>query len=156
MDAERLRLMLEILASLSTALGIPLAIVLFYREKKKERRELEFAVYDAPHREYLEYLRLCLEYPELDAAEDSLKEIPTPLERKTTTLFTILISMLERAFLLYGVHRIEEQWRGWDAYIDDWCAQERFRQAWRRLGGQFDERFVEYVNTKLPVELRVG
>ncbi len=57
---------LEMLSYIATILGIPLALLLFWDEKRKERRDREYGTYDALDNKYIEFLQLLLEYPHLD------------------------------------------------------------------------------------------
>lgn len=143
----------EWLSYLAAIVGIPLAIWLFYNEKRKERLDRELGTYDALDNKYIEFLNLCLENPELDVfdIETKLRKELTPEQKKKELMiFNILISILERAFLMYREHRSTKigktQWVGWDQYIHDWVSRSNFRKAWHILGEQFDTEFIEYMN----------
>ena len=76
------------------------------------------------------------------------------------TLFEILISVLESAFLLYESQESElreKQWRGWVDYLRIWARREDFRRAWPVLKGNFDRTFVHMMNDLVEAEkVRVG
>ncbi|MBK7918423.1 MAG: hypothetical protein IPJ94_19630 [Chloroflexi bacterium] len=65
---------MELLAKIATILGIPLAIILSLTKKAK-RDVREYGTYDASADKYIDYLRLCMENPELDLYD-------IPLEKK--------------------------------------------------------------------------
>lgn len=153
---ETIRLVFEILANIATLLGVPIAIWLFANEKRRERLDREYGTYDALDEKYIEYLKLCLEYPELDVFDYAKSEIDQFLSKKNKSvekqeliLFTILISIFERSFLMYRDQSTalkKEQWMGWDEYIRDYAVRNNFRLAWKILGTQFDAKFLQYMD----------
>ena len=74
MDFLRL---ITIIAHIAAILGIPLALFLFYDEKRKERRDREYGTYNALDDKYIAFLQLCIEHPELNLYS-------TPLEVSTS------------------------------------------------------------------------
>nr|CBX28143.1 unknown protein [uncultured Desulfobacterium sp.] len=68
--------------------------------------------------------------------------------RQEQVLFLILISILERAYLMYHDQSTDikkRQWTGWVEYIRDYCRKENFRRRWPTLGPQFDKGFVTFM-----------
>jgi hypothetical protein len=64
-------------------------------------------------------------------------------------LYLILISILERAFLMYQEQSSQvqsRQWEGREGYMKDFCTRENFRNAWPELGPQFDTQFVGFMD----------
>ena len=149
---------LQALSYCAVILGIPLALRQHYRAVKKEQRDRELAqrdrelgTYNALDEKYIEYLRLCLKYPNLDVF-DVPHPSPAPLspedERLQIILFTILMSIFERAYLMYGDQGEEvkkRQWAGWESYIQGFCQRDNFRRAWKTSGSTFDTRFQAYM-----------
>jgi hypothetical protein len=146
---------LEMLSYLATILGIPIAILLYMNEKRKERLEREYGTYHALDEKYLEYLNLCIDNPDLDLYYlplDKRPKLTSEQKIRQYAMFEILVSLMERAFLMYRdqTTRIKKaQWEGWSAYIRDWCGRENFRSLWSILGDQFDENFTNYVNARI-------
>jgi hypothetical protein len=144
---------LQLAAHAVTILGLPLAIYLFYQEKHKERLDREYGTYNALDDKYIHFLELCLEKPDLDVfgltLEPSQGDDPGFKRRQEQLLFTILISMLERAFLMYRDQdtKVKEcQYKGWVEYMEDYCKKDNFRRQWAELGLQFDSDFVGFMN----------
>ena len=143
-----------LMANLATAAGIPLALIVFVADRLKARRDREREVYQAMQAEYVAFLRLCFEHPELGLAQDEALEAGelSPRERaRRLVAMEMLVSMMESAYFLYEYgHRSRfrrRQWTGWDQYLNDWAARRDFRDAWRdHLGSQFDSGFVAYMN----------
>jgi hypothetical protein len=144
---------LQGLANISTALGIPLAIYLFYQDRKKEIREREYTAYDSLDSSYLEYLKLCLDNPDLDVfdipiAEGHLKW--SEQERREAIMFGILFSVFERAFLMYRDESVGMNIRRrteWERYIiKDFIPRENFRRMWKIQGGSYHTNFVAHMD----------
>jgi hypothetical protein len=135
-----------------TILGVPVAIYLFYQEKRKERREREYGTYNALDDKYIEFLNLCLNNTDLNIyyvkKSDSVT-LTLDQERKQLLIFEILISILERAYLMYQDHNTQikkEQWEGWNAYMHEWMGQKNFQESWRILGHQWEFNFIKHMN----------
>jgi len=58
----------ELLSYLVVIIGIPVAIVQYVRAVRSEQKSREDATYDAVENKFIEFQRLCLEYPRLDVA----------------------------------------------------------------------------------------
>ena len=149
---------LDVIVKVFQLIGIPVAIVLYMINKRKERRDKDYGTYDTLDDKYIDYLKLCLDYPDLDVA-DTPKANTGPLtpdqQQRERVLFSILISIMERAFLMYdntSRQVRQDQWRGWEDYIKEWGKRENFRRALSTLASGFDERFVKYLHTKVPFE----
>jgi hypothetical protein len=141
---------LQMITSVVTILGLPLALYLFYSDKKKERKEREYGTYNALDDKYIHFLEMCLEKPELDVIEYSKEKSVSNKEKQEQILFLILISILERAFLMYNDQSTkvkERQWAGWVEYMKDYCHKDNFRKRWPELGPQFDRQFVGFMNS---------
>ena len=134
--------------------GIPL----FYYERRRERYQREHGTYLQVHANYLDYLKLCLENPEVDVWENQPHTRPSSgvgqaeALRKQSILFSYFISMAEQAFIAYAdcsQGTRTNQWEGWVAYIDDYFRHPPFRAAWKELGNQFDSNFLRFMNGRL-------
>ncbi|MCI0521881.1 MAG: hypothetical protein L0Z70_16675 [Chloroflexi bacterium] len=141
----------ELLAYAAAILGIPSAIFAYVREKRRERLEREYGTYNALDEKYIEYLRWVVEHPRLDLYYLPLEQpvVLTPEEKiQQYAMFETLVSLLERAFLMYRdqSNRIKQkQWAGWNDYMEDWCKRDNFRALWEILGVQFDGDFEKHM-----------
>jgi hypothetical protein len=147
---------LDALASVATFLGIPLAILIFWFERRRERHERQAQIYLSPNQQYIEYLKLCFEHPELDIYDLVSPGATAPRDVKREWIaFNILISVMEQAFLLYRGHPdpLNKQWAGWCDYMRWWLCRPNFRRAWEiELSSQFDSDFVAFMNSLPPYE----
>jgi hypothetical protein len=142
-----------VLANWATVIGVWVAILSYWREKRRERREREYGTYDALDEKYAEYLSLCAARPELDLYVRPLE--PAPLLNNMQQIaqlayFEVLVSLFERAYLMYKDHPTTvraAQWKGWESYIRQWIQRKLFQKLWGEVGvEQFDSRFVRFVN----------
>lgn len=144
--------LLNALADAATVLGIPIAIILFVNEKRRERREREYGTYHALDEKWTDFLKLCMQYPEFDLYDLPLgrKIRLSPEQRiRQFAMFEILLSLLERAFLMYRdqSNRIKKaQWAGWNEYMHDYAERETFRRLWQLRGKEYDEEFMKHMN----------
>jgi hypothetical protein len=132
-----------------------LAIIVFWDDKRKQRKEREFNTYHSIDEKYIQYLELCVSNPELDLYYLPLEtkvKLNAQQKIKQYALFEILVSLMERAYFMYsdGSSDIKKnQWAGWDNYIQVWCKREVFLRIWKLVGKDFDEKFYAYINAKI-------
>src|SRR4030065_680194 len=90
----------ELLSFVVTVIGLPLAIVVFIYEQRKERDNEEEEVYQLLSDNYQDFLKVALANPDLRlfSAEGTQKFTEEQKER-LTIIFSILISLFERAYL---------------------------------------------------------
>lgn len=144
---------LEAISYLTIVLGLPAALVQYRRKSLKEQQDREYGTYNALDEKYLEFQRMCFAHPHLDIFDipDASPHQLTDDERKQELIaFTMLFSIFERAYLMYGDQssRIKrQQWTGWQEYLTDFCARENFRRAWRISGNTFDTTFQAFVES---------
>jgi hypothetical protein len=153
---QNVKTALDILADIVILLGIPTGLFQFRRAVKKEQQDRAYVAYDAVDKEYLEFERLCFHHPRLDISgiDNALSYCLTPEEQKQERIaLMLLISMFERAFLMYHDQPIiikQRQWSGWKVYIDIYCKRENFRKAWHACGETFDSEFRGYMKDIVP------
>jgi hypothetical protein len=160
---ERLVTAAEKLVPIATLISVLLAVTLFVQGQRKEAAErsrqavLERETrirdaYTSLDDKYIDYVRLCLQQPDLDVYDVPIARPgpPTPEQlRRESMVLSILDSVLERAFLMYSNPNDEferDQWSAWSAYIASWTGRANFRAEWARDRTQFDPRFTAYVD----------
>lgn len=154
MDLDDLVAVTIVLANAATFLGIPLAIVVLIYDRRRARQDREQQTYQALQSEYSDFLKLCLDNPDLQLNEyypDTKTALTLEQQNRRMVAFEILVSMFESAFFLYNRgHRSEfkqRQWTGWAEFMRDWVSRDDFRAAWKEhLGSQFDAEFMRFVN----------
>lgn len=142
----------SIFADMATVLGVWMALTTLLWEKHRERRDREYSTYDALDSRYADFLALSANHPELNLhlwGEDVSPRLSPSQIVQRLAYFEILVSLFERAFLMYRQHPSKtriRQWAGWDAYIQQWVRRSIFPTLWCAISPtQFDADFVSYV-----------
>lgn len=148
----------EIASYVVTVIGLPLAIWVFVAEQRKERQNDDDEVYQKLSAEYTEFLKLVLENADLRLMSAAAVPDCTPEQReRREVLFSILISLFERAYLLVYEDEMPRQqrrlWQSWEDYMREWCRRADFREALPRLLEGEDPDFVEHIR-RLAAEER--
>lgn len=141
----------EVLSYVVTIVGLPMAILVFIFEQRKERRGDDEEIYQRLSDEYVSFQKLVLDNADLgllrkDGALDGLTE--EQQERKRA-IFNILVSLFERAYILVYDENMDRQtrrlWQSWEDYMREWCRREDFAQALPQLLRGEDDEFRAYI-----------
>ncbi|MFN3408536.1 MAG: hypothetical protein ACK45B_06060 [Limisphaerales bacterium] len=141
----------EALSYVVTIFGLPMAIIVFIYEQRRQRQNEEEEIYQRLSDEYTSFLKLVLANPDLQllrrqSAPRTLTD--EQIERKTA-IFNILISLFERAYLLVYEEKMDKQtrrlWQSWEDYMREWCRREDFRAALPELLQGEDEDFCNHI-----------
>lgn len=148
---------LDVLVALVNLVGVPIAIGVFVVAKRRERLDRETGTYATLNQQYLDFLRMAFDHPELPiyGADVRLSKQTPEQERKIECAFLTLISLIENAYLLYRQHGSKirrAQWSGWQDYILDYFRNPYFSALWPVLSPQFDTGFTTAINTLVARE----
>lgn len=151
----------ELLSYIVTVFGLPLAIVSFMFEQRKERENEEEEVYQLLSDAYTDFLKLVMNNPDLkltlfmnnpdvkQRTDLMIENFTEEQQERMHVLFEILISLFERAYLLAYEPKMNgkqlRRWRSWDDYMRDWCSREDFRALLPRLLVGEDPDFAKYI-----------
>ena len=138
---------LEALSYLVTIIGLPLAIVVFVLDRRRDRQTDEEEIYLRLSDEYADFMRLVIENADLRLRSPTP---PTNLseeqQERKLALFAILVSLFERAYVLvYEEHMSRQQqrlWQSWEDYMHEWSQRDDFRAALAPLLVGEDPGFV--------------
>jgi hypothetical protein len=141
----------ELLSYVVTIIGLPMAIIVFVFEQRKERRGDDEEIYQRLSDEYVSFQKLVLDNADLrllrrDGFDTGLTE--EQQERKLA-IFNILVSLFERAYLLVYDERMDRQtrrlWQSWEDYMREWCRRKDFRAVLPELLEGEDEDFTAHI-----------
>jgi hypothetical protein len=131
--------------------ALPFAIVVYVIERRKERQADEEELYQRLSDEYMNFLKLVLDNSDLQLLHRSSKAralTEEQLERRFT-LFGILVSIFERAYILVYEPRMPKQtrrlWSSWEDYMREWCHNEDFCTTLPELLEGEDRDFQAYI-----------
>jgi hypothetical protein len=149
---------LEMLSYLVTIVGLPLAILTFVWEQRKERRNEEEEIFQRLSDEYREFLKLVLDNADLHLLrrEGIQTELTEEQKERRLAIFGILISLFERAYLLVYEDEMDKQtrrmWQSWEDYMREWVRRADFRDALPGLLEGEDEEFTHYISQLMNEE----
>jgi hypothetical protein len=160
---ERCLTAMEKLVPLATLVSVLLAVTLFFQGQHKEAIEQAKAAaqdresrvrdaYTALDDKYLDYVKLCLDHPDLDVFDTPMLHPvpPTPEQhRRESMMLSTLLSILERAYLMYSTPDDafeKKQWAAWTAYMKAWAVRTNFREEWANSRKEFDADFAAYLD----------
>ena len=141
-----------------TVFGLPLAILVFLYEQRRERRNEQEEIYQRLSDEYTGFLKLVLGNPDLQLLRKGAPDHPLSDEQneRKLAIFNILISIFERAYLLVFEERMDRQtqrlWLSWEDYMREWCRRKDFRDALPELLEGEDEDFQTHIRTIAEAE----
>jgi hypothetical protein len=143
---------MELLSYTVTVVGLPVAIIAFVLEQRKERQNEEEEIYQRLSDEYREFLKLVLDNSDLHLLrQDSTgQEFSEEQKERRHAIFGILVALFERAYLLVYEPRMDKQtrrmWQSWEDYMREWVRRPDFRDALTvHLEGE-DEEFTHYIS----------
>lgn len=134
-----------------TIVGLPLAILTFVFEQRKERKNEEEEIFQRLSDEYREFLKLVLDNADLHLLrrESGPGELTDEQKERRLAIFGILISLFERAYLLVYEDDMDKQtrrmWQSWEDYIREWVRRSEFRDALPGLLEGEDPEFQSYM-----------
>jgi hypothetical protein len=142
--------MWELLSYIVTVIGLPLAITVFIYEQGKERDNEEEEVYQQLSDNYQEFLKIALDNPDLRFfSNDEVQSLSSEQRERKFIIFSMLISLFERAYLLLHENDMNEiesrRWRSWDDYMGEWCCRTDFRDTLPDLLRGEDAEFCDYI-----------
>ena len=140
----------ELLSYVVTAVGLPLAILVFLYEQKKERDNEEEEVYQLLSDNYQEFLMVALGNPDLRLfSAEHTANLSEEQRERMLIIFNMLVSLFERAFLLLYEPKMKSKqlrrWSSWEDYMREWCRRKDFHALLPGLLEGEDPEFVEYI-----------
>ena len=141
----------EMLSNVVTVFGFPLAIFIFIYEQNEERLNEEDEVYKLLSDNYQDFLHTVLDNPDLHlVTKESTKNLSIEQKERMFIIFSMLISIFERAYLLLYKVRLSKiqkrRWSSWNDYMEEWCRREDFRNELPELLKGEDPEFIIYIN----------
>ena len=148
----------EALSYIVTIFGLPLAILVFMYEQRRERRNEDEELHQRLSDEYTNFLKLVLTNPDLQLLRKGTPDQPLTDEQKERKLaiFNILVSLFERAYILVYEEKMDHQtqrlWLSWEDYMREWCRRQDFREALPELLEGEDADFQAHIRAIAAAE----
>jgi hypothetical protein len=150
----------ELASFVVTALALPVAILFFAWEQRKERDNEDEEQYQLLSDAYNDFLKVVLAHPDLQLRTNDPLPDPTVEQReRMLVIFDMLVSLFERAYLVAYKPRMGEderrRWNSWDDYMREWCHRDDFHDALPQLLRGEDPQFQDYLR-RIDQEERGG
>ncbi len=140
----------EVASYVVTVFGLPLAIVIFFVEQRRERRNEEDEVYQLLSNAYNDFLRVVIDNPDLRLrSQSATPDLSAEQQERMLVVFDMLISLLERAYLTaYGSRMTPAQrrrWNSWEDFMREWVRRDDFYYRLPVLLKGEDPEFASYL-----------
>jgi hypothetical protein len=140
----------ELLSYVVTVVGLPLAILTYWQEQRKERENEDEETYQLLSDAYTDFLKLVMENPDLQLrSRRAAPQLTDEQKERRQVVFEMLVSLFERAYLLaYDEDMTEKErrrWHSWDDYMREWCRRPDFCAMLPQLLEGEDQDFVAYI-----------
>lgn len=151
----------EIASYVVTVVALPLAILIFVLERRKERQNDDDELYQRLSTEYAEFLKLALENADLRLLSNRpATDLSDEQRERRWVLFSILTALFERAYILVYEERMSRQdrrlWRSWEDYMREWLRRSDFRLALPQLLVGEDPDFTAHIQRLAAEESAQG
>jgi hypothetical protein len=136
---------------LTLSVAGPLALIEYFKAKKRDRLANEYKIYDELNNRFFEYQKIALEYYDLDILDVPNNDPSLSFDKKRKqemVAYSILFSLFERAYLMFH-HQTEafqlRQWSGWKHFLNGFIRRESVRTAWQLGQGTYDTDFQKFM-----------
>lgn len=141
---------LEIATFVVTIVALPFAVYVFLKEQRKERENEEEEAYLHLADAYNDFLKIVLANADLQLRTNAALPNPTAEQNeRMLTIFDMLISLFERAFLVAWKPEMsateQRRWNSWDDSMREWCRRDDFHNALPLLLRGEDPAFTLYI-----------
>lgn len=131
---ENLHEILELASFIVTIVALPFGITVFIMEQRRERANEEEEIYLQLSDDYTRFMELVLQNADLRLRSTDIAPPLSPdQEERRLVLFSILVSLFERAYVLVHEENMnrkqQRMWLSWEDFMREWCMREDFREA---------------------------
>lgn len=140
----------ELLSYVVTVIGLPVAIVIFTMEQRKERQNEEAEIQQTLADGYTDFLKLALAHPDLRLLSSRRTPDLSPEQvERVRAIYSVLVSFFERTYVLtYGTRlnaRQKRYWKSWEDLMREWCERDDFRDVLPDLLIGEDVQFADHL-----------
>jgi hypothetical protein len=146
---------MALFANASLIIGIPITLITFIHQERKERQNEQEEIYDKLMEHYANIQEKLFEYPEIDQHDQPLYD--PEADRRQKILYEMLVSLFERAFILLEYETdpaYRRMWNSWLDYIDIWSSRPNFRAALPKMMRGEDPHFTKFMADLTGLDLK--
>jgi hypothetical protein len=140
----------EVASYVVTVIGLPLAIVVFLVDQRRERRNEEDEVYQLLSNAYNDFLRVVVDNADLRLrSQSATPDLSAEQQERMLLIFDMLISLLERAYLTAYSDTMtpaqRRRWNSWEDFMREWVRRDDFYYRLPQLLKGEDPEFAAYL-----------
>ena len=145
----------QIVYYIALSVAGPIALIEYFRSKKKDRQEREYNTYHELDNRFFDYQKLALEHYDLDILDVPNNDPSLAFDKKRKqemVAYTILFSLFQRAFLMFNNQEDafrQKQWSGWNLFLHVFIRRESVRTAWQLSKTTYDQDFQAFMDAKI-------
>jgi hypothetical protein len=141
----------ELLSYVVTVFGLPMAILVFIWEQRRDRQQEEEEIHQQLSDDYTGFMKLVLENPDLRMLHRNgpPQQLDEEQRERRLALFNILVALFERAYLLVWEPEMTAKtarlWQSWEDYMREWCRRPDFRAELPEMLQGEDADFAQHI-----------
>jgi hypothetical protein len=140
----------ELASFVMTVIGLPLAILVFAVEQRRERANEEDEVYQLLSNAYNDFLRVVIDNSDLGLrSQTATPGLTAEQQERMLVIFDMLISLLERAYITaYRENMTPAQrrrWNSWEDFMREWVRRDDFYYRLPQLLKGEDPEFAAHL-----------
>jgi hypothetical protein len=140
----------QLASNVVTVIGLPLAILVFLQDQRRERANEEAEIYQSLADAYNDFLKVVIDNPDLHLRTKHPTPDLSPEQReRMLAIFDMLISLLERAYLTAWSPRMssaqQRRWNVWEDFMREWVSRDDFYVRLEDLLRGEDPEFAAYL-----------
>lgn len=140
----------EVASFIVTVIGLPVAIVIFLYQSRRERANEDEQEYQLLNDAYNDFLRVVLKHPDLHLRSNApTANLDPEQEERMLVIFDMLVALFERAYLVAysaDMSPVEaRRWNSWEDFMRQWCRRENFRSRLPEMLRGEDPAFSAYI-----------
>src|SRR5688572_31701376 len=145
----------QIIYYLTLSVAGPLALMEYFKAKKRDRLANEYKIYDELNDRFFEYQKIALEYYDLDILDVPNSDPSLSFDKKRKqemVAYSILFSLFERAYLMFSNQDDKfraRQWSGWKRFLNDFIRRPSVCTAWQLSKETYDTDFQAFMDRKI-------
>ena len=142
----------ELLSYVVTVFGLPMAILVFVWEQRRDRQQEEEEIHQQLSDDYTGFMKLVLDNADLRMLQrgGEPKQLDAEQLERRLALFNILVALFERAYLLVYEPEMTAKtarlWQSWEDYMREWCTRTEFRSELPELLQGEDPDFARHIS----------
>jgi hypothetical protein len=141
----------ELLSYVVTVFGLPMAILVFVWEQRRDRQQEEEEIHQQLSDDYTGFMKLVLDNADLRMLQrdGAQKQLDVEQLERRLALFNILVALFERAYLLVYEPEMSTKtarlWQSWEDYMREWCRRPDFRAELPAMLQGEDADFAQHI-----------